>query len=252
MRHYRPADLARLTGVSAQTVRAYERLGFLPPAARSPGGHRRYGWRHRRALEVSRAAIAGYGWVPALDIMRAAHRGDSDAALALADARHARLDRERRELEATLGILRTLSEDRAAPRGAAPPPAPVRVGEAARGAGVRVSALHFWEGQGLLTPRRDERSGYRLYDAEQIRRLRVVTLLRRAGYDFPTIRAVIGELAAGDPRQALAAAERRLAELAAASRRAAAATAALWGYVEEFAAIPGPQARPLAGEGEAT
>jgi len=32
-RYLRPADLARATGLSTQSVRTYETLGFLPPEA---------------------------------------------------------------------------------------------------------------------------------------------------------------------------------------------------------------------------
>jgi DNA-binding transcriptional MerR regulator len=35
-------DAAGLTGVSAHTLRYYERIGLLPPIGRGTGGHRRY------------------------------------------------------------------------------------------------------------------------------------------------------------------------------------------------------------------
>lgn len=37
---YRPADLAREHGISAQAVRNYERDGLLPAAERTPSGYR--------------------------------------------------------------------------------------------------------------------------------------------------------------------------------------------------------------------
>lgn len=237
-RHYRPIDLARAAGLSAQMVRNYEELGFLPPAPRGPAGHRRYGAAHVRALEVARVLIAGYSWQHARHIMGAAHRGDTAAALAAADARHADLHRRRRDLEGTLDALRVAA---ASPSGA-PPPAgrgghpgrTLSIGEAAQEVGVRVSALRFWEAQGVLQPTRDKPSGYRVFDSEQLRQLRVVALLRDAGYGFAPIRGVLAEMAAGRPEQALAAAERRLADLTEASRRCSAATAALSTYLEEL------------------
>ena len=39
-------------------------------------------------------------------------------------------------------------------------------------------------------------------------------MLREAGYDFPAIRTTLEELAAGQPEQAIAAVEKRRAELA--------------------------------------
>ena len=54
----RPIDLARVAGLSPQSVRNYERWGFLPPAGRGPGGHRRYGPRHLQAVQAARRGDA--------------------------------------------------------------------------------------------------------------------------------------------------------------------------------------------------
>jgi DNA-binding transcriptional MerR regulator len=99
-----------------------------------------------------------------------------------------------------------------------------------------VSALRFWEEQGLLQPQRDRSSRYRLYDEQQQRRLRMVVLLRAAGYDFPAIRATLDQLAAGYPAQAIAALEKRRAELARTSWSALSAAAAFHAYIAEFCA----------------
>jgi DNA-binding transcriptional MerR regulator len=100
--------------------------------------------------------------------------------------------------------------------------------------GVRVSALRFWEQEGLLHPVRDKSSRYRLYDEQQMRRLRVVALLREAGYDFTAIRTTLDELAAGQPERAIAAVEKRRAELAQTSWACLAALAAFQQYVTEY------------------
>jgi DNA-binding transcriptional MerR regulator len=231
----RPIDLARAVGVSTQTVRQYEELGFLPPAERSSTGHRVYGPRHLQALRTARVMADGYGWQPALHIMRLIHQGDLVAALAAIDARHAGLHQGRHDVEQTLAALRTAavtSPVLAGTKGAPGRPGLLRVGEAARLVGVRVSAVRFWERQGLLHPRRDGRSRYRLYDRQELRKLQVVALLRKAGYGLDAIRTVLAELAEGRLDRAVAAAERRLKDLAQASRRCAAATAAVWAYLE--------------------
>jgi DNA-binding transcriptional MerR regulator len=110
------------------------------------------------------------------------------------------------------------------------------VGEAAKQVGVRVSALRFWEQQGLLHPLRERDSRYRLYDEQQMRRLRVVVLLREAGYGFNVIVPVLGELAAGRPEQAIMAVEQRRAELSRRSWACVEALASFQRYVSEFCA----------------
>jgi len=52
----RIGPLASRFGVSAESLRVWERQGLIPPALRTPGGHRRYGALHVRAI---RALLAG-------------------------------------------------------------------------------------------------------------------------------------------------------------------------------------------------
>lgn len=231
--YLRTIDLARAGRISVQQVRNYEAGGLIPPAERSHGGHRLYLRKHLVALETARSLAGGYGWQRARAIMRATHGGSLSIALALIDERHAELAAKRLQVEQTQAALNmlaaqspSLATTRHAPR--------LRVGEAAKHVGVRVSALHFWEQQGLLHPGRDKSSRYRLYDERQMRRLRVVVLLREAGYDFDAIRTVLDALAAGRPEKAIAAAERRRAELAGMSWACLVGMAAFQGYVSEF------------------
>jgi DNA-binding transcriptional MerR regulator len=226
-------------------ARRYERWGLLPPAERSAAGHRRYGPAHLHAILALRAMQAGYGWRPGNAIMRHVLRGEVAEAVALVDARHADLHQRRLQVDATLAVLRVAAAAPAPGDGPRRPghprdDAPLRVGAAARAAGVPVSSLHFWESQSLLAPLRDRASNYRLYDRAQLARLRVVKVLRDAGYGFAAIRLTLDELGTGRPEAALSAIERRRRELTRASERCARATAAFWGYVAEAYDEPGP------------
>lgn len=214
----RTRDLAQAAHISVQQVRNYEASGFIPAAERSRSGYRLYTERHLVALKTGRNLLAGFGWERARKMMQAIHRGQLPAALAIIDERHAELASRRLQIERTLAALSALAAQSASlPHAHAHTTSQagrVWVGEAARQVGVRVSALRFWEQQGLLHPERDKSSRYRLYDDDQMRRLRVVALLREAGYDFPAIRTALDELAAGQPEKALAAVEKRRAEIA--------------------------------------
>jgi DNA-binding transcriptional MerR regulator len=232
LRALRTSDLAREAGLSVQMIRNYERLGFIPPAERSSSGYRRYGQRHLAALRTARVMIVGHTWQRAHRILAAAHQGNLGAALALVDERHAELDHLRRAAGQTLAALRAIADSLPyadEPVGAEPYRT---VGEVARQLGVRVSALRFWEQQGFVAPARDPSSRYRRYTPEQVRRLRVVVLLRQGGYTAEVIREVLAEVAGGRPERAITAAEARLADLNTDSRHCARATAAFWAYVE--------------------
>lgn len=229
----RTIDLARAADISVQQVRNYEAAGLMPPAERSASGYRLYTPRHLAALTTARSLIGGYGWQRTPMIMQALHRGDLAAALATIDMRHAELASKRLQVEQTLAALRALAAQPAPTQSSRHVPY-LRVGEAAREVGVRISALHFWEQQGLVQPTRDKSSRYRLYDAQQMHRLRVVVLLREAGYNFPVIQSVLDELAAGQPEKAIIAIEKRREELMRTSWTCIEALASFQRYVSEF------------------
>lgn len=231
--YLRTIDLAQEGHISVQQVRNYEASGLIPPAERSTSGYRLYTQQHLVALKTARNLVRGYGWQRTPAIMQALHRGDLSTALALIDTHHAELASKRLQIEQTLAALRALATQSASLQSTRRPEL-LRVGEAAKRAGVRVSALHFWEQQGLLHPYREKSSRYRLYDEQQMRRLRVVVLLREAGYDFKVIQPVLDELAAGQPEKAISAVERRREDLTHASWLCIEALALFQGYVSEF------------------
>lgn len=231
--YLRTKDLAQAVRVSVQQVRNYEAGGFIPAVERGPNGYRRYTRQHLVALKTSRQMIDGYGGPLAQQIMQAVHQGKLSDALALIDERHAELAGTRLQLEQTLaalGVLAAQLPSETHPRFSER----LHVGAAARLVGVRVSALRFWEQQGLLQPTREKGSRYRIYDAHQLRRLRIVALLRQANYDFDAIRTTLHELEAGHPQRAVAAVEQRRSTLAGMSWRCLEAMAAFYAYVSEF------------------
>src|SRR5262249_8400754 len=98
-----------------------------------------------------RHLVGGYGWQRTSAIMQALDRGDLPAALALVDERHAEQARKRLQVRQALDALRTLA---AQAEGLHPAQhsIPLRVGEAAKQVGVRVSPVHFLEHLGLPRP----------------------------------------------------------------------------------------------------
>ena len=73
-------------------------------------------------------------------------------------------------------------------------------------AGVSPRTLRHYDNIGLLRPSRDDASGYRLYGAAEIGRLRVIRMLSRAGYSQMAILRMMLHLDASsgaDLRQAL-------------------------------------------------
>lgn len=69
------------------------------------------------------------------------------------------------------------------------------IGELARECDVTLRALRFYEGKGLLAPARE--GAVRLYDAEDVRRLKLVLRLKRIGFSLVEIRELIDRLLVG-------------------------------------------------------
>ncbi|CAL9477796.1 TioE family transcriptional regulator [Streptomyces sp. Tu 3180] len=235
-RRLRSVDLARLAGVSTQQIRNYEESGVLPPATRTPSGHRVFGEAHRRALLAYRALLGGYGPVTATPVMRTVHDGDVPAALALVDAAHAALHEERASLRAAREALEALG----APAGEEPAPVPragLRIGEVAALLGVRTSALRVWEAAGLLAPRRERGTRYRVYGPAEVRDARIVHTLRRSHHLFDQIRPVLEGMRREGGSEALRAAIGARGEaLTARTRAMLEGAGALHGYLEYLSA----------------
>jgi DNA-binding transcriptional MerR regulator len=195
----RPVDLARAHGLSTQAIRNYEAAGILPAAARSPNGYRAYTAAHARALAAFLALIPGHGHPTATEIMRAVNRGATETALRLIDESHAQMLDDRRTLRAVSAALEDL----------APVPlsrADTFVGPLARRLGLRPATLRKWERAGLLHPRRDRQTGYRVYGPADVRDAELIHQLRRGGYQLARIAPLIAQVrAAGgiEPLQTL-------------------------------------------------
>jgi DNA-binding transcriptional MerR regulator len=238
---YRTTDLARIAQCGVQKVRNWESLGFLPPAKRGANGYRYYTQQHIEAFHVSHQL--GFTWVTTMEIMGAVHRNDLPAALAMIDAQQAQLHQQREHINATLIALRAAST--ALPtRRLTDRREPITIGKAAKEAGVRVSSVRFWEEQGLLSPGREKTSRYRCFDAEQLRQLHVVAMLRKADYSFDAIRTVLDELTSGNAEQVIVAAEQRLTDLTRISLQRLGGLSLLWKHLQAYYDIDNLPAHP--------
>ncbi|MGC5333450.1 TioE family transcriptional regulator [Micromonospora sp. DT62] len=183
----RPVDLARAHGLSTQAVRNYEAAGILPSADRTPHGYRTYTALHAQALRAFLALVPGHGHATATSIMQAVNRGATGDALRLVDESHAQLLDDRRTLqaaEAAVGDLDPVPQGRSN----------TFVGPLSRRLGIRPATLRKWERAGVLQPRRDPQTGYRVYSAADVRDARLAHQLRRGGYLLAQIAPLIAQV----------------------------------------------------------
>ncbi|MFB7165959.1 TioE family transcriptional regulator [Streptomyces sp. NPDC056242] len=210
----RPVDLAREHGLSTQAIRNYEEAGILPAARRTPHGYRTYTSLHAGALRAFLALLPGHGHRTATSIMRAVNQGTDEEAFRLIDESHAQLLDDRRTLQAVKRALGDLEHTTAPGPGASSESAAVSgpdgtfIGPLAGKLGIRPATLRKWEGAGLVRPRRDPRTGYRVYDDADVRDARLTHQLRRGGYLLEQIAPLIAQVRAAGGLEPLEAALR--------------------------------------------
>ncbi|MFF1924231.1 TioE family transcriptional regulator [Streptomyces sp. NPDC058221] len=212
----RPVDLARGHGLSTQAVRNYEAAGILPEAGRTPHGYRTYTSLHAAALRAFLALVPGHGHRSATSVMRAVNQGAVDEAFRVIDESHVQLLDDRRTLHAVeraLGDLEPVPPPgpAAVPRPAGtgmPGPGGTFIGPLAGELGIRPATLRTWERAGLVSPRRDPRTGYRVYDEPDVRDARLAHQLRRGGYLLEQIAPLITQVRAAGGLEPLEAALR--------------------------------------------
>lgn len=87
----------------------------------------------------------------------------------------------------------------------------LKIGEVARRADVSIDTIRYYERSALLPPPRRLASGYRVYDAQAIDRLRFIRHAKGLGFTLDEIRELLDINAHHDVKAVKAAATRKLA-----------------------------------------
>nr|WP_281174666.1 MerR family transcriptional regulator [Cryptosporangium arvum] len=194
---YRPVELAREHGLTAQAVRNYEQRGVLPPASRTKSGYRIYTDLHAHALRAFLAQLPAHGYPTGGEILRSVNADAVDDALRAVDRSHALLLRDRETLNAVSAAIGLLTSSEARSEQVLP------VSAVARRLDVSPATLRKWERAGILVPPRD-RAGYRFYRPEDVRDAELAHLLRRGGYLLGHIATVVSRVREAGSVEALA------------------------------------------------
>ena len=144
-----PRALARLTGVSTDTLRHYERLGLLPGTARTRAGYRRYQPETAdRVRLIQRALAIGFSLKELAQVLGACQKGTPPCAhvRSLVGERLTALERRLEQLIDLRDELRVLIRDWDARLASTPP-------------GQRARLLDMLEGRTLRNVGRPFRAG---------------------------------------------------------------------------------------------
>jgi DNA-binding transcriptional MerR regulator len=166
----------------------YEEWGLLPPIPRTSSGYRQFTKFHLEQMRLARLAFAD-PWhgrrirKSIVAVVKRSATGDLVGAREMADAHLMLVRSERAQAEKAADFL----EHWAAEQPVEPMLIPLQIGAAAELLEVTPDMLRNWERDGLVKIPRNPDNGYRCYGAVEIGRLRVIRLLRSAGYSTMAI-----------------------------------------------------------------
>jgi DNA-binding transcriptional MerR regulator len=192
----RTSQIAKAIGVHPNTVRIYEEWGYLPPVPRSARGYRLFTQAHLEQMRLARLALTWpYPGKKAVleEMIKSAAGDDLGMAMELAYQCLVHVRTERTYAEAAVEFL----ERWASGQGVDTTKRQLQIGEAAERLGVSADTLRSWERDGMLEVPRAAHSGYRLYSAAELGRLRVIRMLVQAGYSRMAILRMLIQFDAG-------------------------------------------------------
>ncbi len=192
------SKIAHTVGCHPNTVMLYEKWGLIASVPRAANGYRLYTEEHLDQMRLARTALDGL--YPGKVIRRKAYRvialtvtGELELALEQAGIYLESIKKEQKRASKALQVIDTWVDGLAAKN--------LRttwsIGEVAKNLDLTVDQLRNWERNGLINARRDPQSGYRLYGAAEISRLRVIRMLRLAGYSTMAILRMMIQLEQG-------------------------------------------------------
>ncbi|WP_068621272.1 MerR family DNA-binding transcriptional regulator [Paenibacillus tuaregi] len=188
---YTPAQIASGLNVSTTTLRRYEDQGLLPDVSRSEGNHRLYTRVHLQAFITIRSLLMGFEIPVVYEVMRRIKEADVSGALWLVNHQLYLIQEEKERVEEILSMVRNadfvqyrnikLSNS-------------MTIGRVAEIAGVNTSAIRHWEKEGLITSERDKQNGYRSFTVTELRKILVISSLRKSIYYIENLKDLLHDL----------------------------------------------------------
>lgn len=188
---YKPVELANLYGIHPNTVRLYERLGYISPAERNANNYREFNELHVLQVKICRC-IFGYPFTnrrirnAGNEIMWASAKKQWDLGTQRTHDYIQAIKQEYDLAQKTADVLQNWANPKKA----------IKISEGQKNFSrkemaelfsVTVEAVRNWERNGLIFSVLSGNKNEKLYDDVDLERVRVVYMLRQAGYSISAI-----------------------------------------------------------------
>lgn len=183
---YSTSQIAKIVGLHPNTVRMYEEWGLIAKPLRKANGYRVYDDIHIKQFQLARKALQ-------IEILQAGLRSKIieavklsavyrfDEAIELAEEYIRTAEREKDNAKEAAEICELLYRQHTEADGVL-----YKRAQAAAELGLTIDTIRNWEMNGLLTVKRKQ-NGYRVYDSNDIKRLKIIRSLRYANYSLSAI-----------------------------------------------------------------
>ena len=193
MNTYKTSEIAKIVGIHPNTVRLYEEIGFIPKVNRLENGYRVFTDLHIKQFKIARRALSievlqnGLR-KRAIEIITTSAKMDYDKSLMLVKDYINQLDMEINNAEEAITITKKLLNQDYELNGKV-----LKRKEVSALLDISIDTLRNWEMNGLIKIKRKE-NGYRIYNDEDIRKLKIIRTLRCAKYSLSSILRMLNEL----------------------------------------------------------
>lgn len=193
MREYNTSKIAKEFNIHPNTVRFYEEIGFLQKIPRKENGYRVYNQIHYEQIKLIKIGLKSELLQNGLrkqviDIIKVSAKGDYNKALELIEEHLKSIRKEERNAKEAIKIVENnLLEENIES---------IRIytrKQLADKLDLTIDRLRNWELNGLITVKRKE-NGYRVYNNEDIKRIKIISSLRCANYSLSSILRLLKQL----------------------------------------------------------
>ncbi len=187
MNTYKTTEVAKIIGIHPNTVRLYEELGLIPKPERKSNGYRIFTEIHIEQFKLARLALRTVLTQnglrkKAMAVIKLSAAGQYEKAIRLTENYISQITTEQINAEEAIAIAGQIinrDKNEMAETG-------LTRKEAAHCLEITIDTLRTWELNGLLAVKR-KKNGYRIYDQEDIERLKIIRSLRCANYSLSSI-----------------------------------------------------------------
>ncbi|MGE7770976.1 MerR family DNA-binding transcriptional regulator [Viridibacillus arvi] len=191
METYTPKQIANALNVSTTTLRRYEEQNLIPDVTRTESNHRIYTLIHLQAFTTIRTLLKGYEVTIVYEAMRMIKNENYKKSLWLINEQQFQIELEKQKVEEILTMIQNADFTKYNNRKLKKC---MSIGEAAEIAGVKTSAIRYWEQEGLVRSERNNENGYRMITIAELRKILVISSLRKTVYYIENIKQLLNDL----------------------------------------------------------